>query len=180
MKSLVDTEYRLREGQANNALQDIRTAIAHKSWIYRTQTRGRPAYAQKLRAYGDINKLNVVVNQATTVYRDARRAMLALRGADASSSFPELLKDHLRVNTTVVDPNAPGQSKSPGLSWIWHRSNPSNADTEWSREGMDLNHPSFLTNEFSVYRVNWLRARALHKSCFEEINFLKQEVRWTK
>ena len=116
----------MRTGQANDALHDLRITIAHKSFLYRTQVRNNaPTQSYVTRSYGEVHNLQTSIEQAAKTYRLARSAMVKF-GVSTSIllKYQPLEKDDLRANTSVADPNAPGQ-RYDSLSWIWHTSVPS-------------------------------------------------------
>lgn len=129
LRYLSECELKLREGQANDALHNLRIAIAHNSFVFRSRIRKNATtngYTMRLRSYGDAHAVQMTIDQAAKVYRTARKAMILL-GADDStlSKYNVLLKEDLASSTAVVDPNARGQSRSK-LSWIWRTAQSSN------------------------------------------------------
>ena len=114
------SEFALREGQANDALHDLRMAIAYKSYLYRKNFRNNtPTQAYVTRSYGEVRAAETSIEQAAKTYRLARKVMMKLKPLDAlTAKYPALTKDDLRASTAIADSNAPGQ-RSDNLSWIW-------------------------------------------------------------
>ncbi|KAK7676858.1 hypothetical protein QCA50_020194 [Cerrena zonata] len=167
LRHLSKCELQLREGQANDSLHNLRVAIAHKSFVFRSRIRKNApttGYSMRLRSYGDAHAVQMTIDQAAKVYRTARKAMILL-GADEIllSKYQVLLREDLASSTAVAEPNARGQSRVK-LSWIWHMRSQSN-------------NPEFL-NE--MLRVNWLRAKSRRDRWQEEKILLKSELIWTK
>ncbi|KAK7692299.1 hypothetical protein QCA50_003924 [Cerrena zonata] len=164
---LTDCELKLRAGQANDALHNLRIAIAHKSFVFRSRIRKNATtngYTMRLRSYGDAHAVQMTIDQAAKVYRTARKAMVLL-GASSTmlSNYQVLLKEDLVSSTAVADPNARGQSRNK-LSWIWRTT--SHAD-----------NPVFLDE---MLRVNWLRAKSRRDRWKEEKVLLRSEMSWTE
>ncbi|KAK7680044.1 hypothetical protein QCA50_016990 [Cerrena zonata] len=159
-------ELRLRQGQANDSLHNLRVAIAHRSFIFRSRIRKNSpttGYSMRLRSYGDAHAIQMTIDHAAKVYRTTRTAMMLL-GADDKilSTYKVLLKEDLASSTAVAEPNARGQSRVK-LSWIWQTTSHSN-------------NPEFLTE---MLRVNWLRAKSRRDRWKEEKVLLRSELSWT-
>lgn len=131
LRHLSHCELQLRGGQANDSLHNLRVAIAHRSFVFRSRIRKNSpttGYSMRLRSYGDAHAVQMTIDQAAKVYRTARKAMILL-GADDTllARYKVLLKEDLASSTAVADPNARGQSRVK-LSWIWqttpHTDNP--------------------------------------------------------
>ncbi|THH26719.1 hypothetical protein EUX98_g7467 [Antrodiella citrinella] len=72
-------ELKLRIGQANDALRQLRMAIAQKSFLYRGRVRpARGSYSATTRAYSDVRAAQVSIQHAARIYSSARRAMVRL------------------------------------------------------------------------------------------------------
>lgn len=135
-------ELRLREGQANDTLHELRVAIAHKSFIYRTQLRKNApttSFVTRLRSHDDAFTVQSTIGYTARIYSRCRSAMEAL---DAPKRLLDryqcLSPTDIVASTAVMDPNARGQ-RNAGLSWIW-QSIPT-AET-----------PSFMTESRSLFR----------------------------
>ena len=114
------SEFALREGQANDALHDVRMAIAYKSYLYRKNFRNNtPTQSYVTRSYGEVRAVQTSIEQAAKIYRLARKVMIKLKPLDTvTAKYPPLTKDDLRANTAIANSNASGQ-RSDKLSWIW-------------------------------------------------------------
>jgi len=117
-KTMVEKEIKLRQGQANDALACITTALGEKSFLLRTKVRNSKSKKMKLKSWDLIHCTNQMIQRNQWVYDKARACLIAL-GADVEN-FPELQESDLRTITEVFQPNAPGQEKNQvKLSWIW-------------------------------------------------------------
>ena len=116
---LAKAELRLREGQLNDSLHHIRIALGHKSYLFRNNV--RPARTQRLktRTWSEVHAVESSVQHHARVYNRTRQSMLDL-GADASllDRYKVLERQHLRIDTTVIAPNARGQ-RNKSLPWFW-------------------------------------------------------------
>ncbi|KAI1783621.1 hypothetical protein LXA43DRAFT_1102319 [Ganoderma leucocontextum] len=128
---LADKERRLREGQMNDCLQGIRTAIGYKSLLYRTKVRKANSYRNKLRSFDEIRVTDDGLMKHVRAYSQARKAMERL--FDDSDSDPEevqrrhtfferyreVQREDLRVNTAVLEQFTQGL-RDIHVSWIWY------------------------------------------------------------
>ncbi|KAG1792281.1 uncharacterized protein HD556DRAFT_1309358 [Suillus plorans] len=148
---LIQHELALREGQANDALHNIRVHLADKAVIFRTTVRTAKSQAMSTRAWAQVH----LVDRA-----------LANLGADDQllERYCPLVKEHLKVSTAIADPNARGQRNNT-LAWFW------SMDVEGDSRNSDW------LNEF--YRVHWLRAKALKDQWEEEHLLVQHEMNWT-
>ncbi|KIK80875.1 hypothetical protein PAXRUDRAFT_157435, partial [Paxillus rubicundulus Ve08.2h10] len=93
------------------------------------------------------------------------RAMISLRAEeDTLVQYWALEKDHLKVSTAVLDPNAQGHWDLT-LAWFW------TMDVQRGAE------PNNWMSEF--YWGHWLRAKALKNRWEEEVELLRAEGKWT-
>ena len=121
LPEIVSCEFDLRQGQANDALHDLRLSIMYKSYLYRAGVRNNsPTQSYSTRSYGEVRAVQTSIEQAAKTYRLARKVMIKLKPSNTlSSKYPALQKEDLRASTAVADSNAPGQ-RSEILSWIWN------------------------------------------------------------
>ncbi|KAG1779894.1 hypothetical protein EV702DRAFT_1043283 [Suillus placidus] len=148
---LIQHELALQEGQANDALHNIRVHLADKAIIFRTTIRTVKSQVMSPRAWAQVHSVD--------------RALANL-GANNEllERYRPLLKEHLKVSTAVADPNARGQRNNT-LAWFW----------SMDVEGDSCN--SDWLNEF--YHVHWLRAKALKDRWEEEHLLVQHEMNWT-
>lgn len=114
-----DTEIILRMGEANDALQGIRTEIGYKSYIYRKQIRPYKGKNRRTRGWDNIKRSDQELRFQQKVYTNALGCMKTLGAkADILEQYKDITKDDLRVVTAVSEPNARGQSKET-MAWFW-------------------------------------------------------------
>jgi hypothetical protein len=116
---LARKELKIREGQANDALQAIRMAIGEKSFRFRKQLRNATSKTQKTRSWDSIHTATKRLRHHRLIYSQARRAMVALNApADMLDKYKVLKQEDVRTNTAIQEPNAMGQ-RNNSLPWIW-------------------------------------------------------------
>lgn len=119
VESLVDVELRLRQGQANDALHELRMALADKAVLYQTEVRHSRNYDHRTRASAKVRSVQAQVRRHVAAYRKCRRAMVVL-GADDTllDRYQSLTDDQLKVETVAISPNARGH-RNETLAWFW-------------------------------------------------------------
>ena len=121
LQHLVDQELKLRQGQANDALHEIRLALADKSAIFRQDVRHARNYNMATRAWKKVANMEMVINRYARVYQRCRQQMVALDAHDGIlDCYKPLDKDHLKISTVVADPNARGH-RHENMAWFWTR-----------------------------------------------------------
>jgi hypothetical protein len=137
LESLASQEIELRQGQANDALADLRIELGHKSLLFRTKVRQSSNTKGNTRAWKGIRKSSMEVMKHVRTYR---RAQNALRQLDANQEildkYKDIQKTDLKVNTDMVEENRFGQ-RSDTLAWFWRMGPQSQSDSdgdEWMRE----------------------------------------------
>jgi hypothetical protein len=118
--SIVQQEIGLRIGQANDALHQIRIALAQKSFLFRTSIRNAKSQQKKTRAWQTVHSVETSVRQHASIYCKARRALIHL-GAEKSviSKYQVLKKADLKASTAIIDVRIPSRSEAT-LSWFWN------------------------------------------------------------
>ena len=146
LRDIAHCECKLREGQANDALHNVRVAVARKSFHCRTRVRNNSAtsgYSKRLRSYGETAVIQTSINLSAKVYCTARSAIQVIDPeCHALRSLSDLTSKDLVASTAVVDPNARGM-RNEGLSWIWQRTL-TRETPEFVTEG---EYPNFVVSE---------------------------------
>ncbi|KAG1839425.1 hypothetical protein F4604DRAFT_1994190 [Suillus subluteus] len=156
--NLVDQELTLRQGQANDALHNIRVHLADKAVIFQRTVRTTKSQAASTRAWAQVHSVDRAVSINASIYSKCQSQLCKLAADDAVlERYQQLLKEHLKVSTAVADPNSRGQRNNM-LAWFW------SMDVQG-----DSNSSDWL-NEF--YRVHWLCAKALRDCWAEEMLLL--------
>ena len=120
MKRLAEMEMQLRQGQANDALHQIRFHLGFKSVLFRTKIRINKSQKYKTRSWNEVLSIESTIQHHAQVYALARDAMIKL-GADANilNRYQILKREHLKAKTFLIDPSMPG-TKNAELAWFWH------------------------------------------------------------
>ena len=120
LEAASDAERELRMGQANDALQGVRLAIARKAFVFRTQVRRAVNKTHKTRAYSKIHSTDTSLRYHAQLYRQSRNSLTQLNvGLDVLGRFQELKPEHLKTTTTFIDHRTPGM-KHQHLPWFWY------------------------------------------------------------
>ncbi|KAJ7907161.1 hypothetical protein B0H13DRAFT_1879876 [Mycena leptocephala] len=160
LAALGQVEYTLREGQAFDALCDVRTAIRTLNYnlaFKKTQIHG---VGPNTKGQNFLKTLSNDIQVGADTYRPARRALLALGLHENDPSLRELLRADLfgkgGRRTTMGD----SKTHEP---WIWTTGRAANLseeeEAEWEAE----------------HRVKWFQDRALRDWAVEEEETLEEE-----
>jgi hypothetical protein len=147
-------EWRLRTGQAHDALGAIRNNLRLRSLLYRHKddfVRGQRA---NTRSRGVIQRIQDKIDMAVTKYQVARSALVALAPFVGEPAWERVLQP-LDAEKDVTSMTQFGYELNEGrrkLSWIW-------------------------LVEFSVLRIEWCRSRARAMRWWEECDLLCEEMR---
>jgi hypothetical protein len=128
LSNLMQQEIKLREGQANDALEELRTALAEKSLLYRMKIRGRPSQKTATRSWNAIKRANGTIRKHVKTYNIAHFALLNMHAN--LGQFEAILKDDLKMSGDVVEENRFGQRRDT-LAWFW-KVGPERRDREGS------------------------------------------------
>ncbi|KAF8431414.1 hypothetical protein L210DRAFT_3416275 [Boletus edulis BED1] len=132
---LQDQEIRLRAGQANDALHEIRLSLANKAVLFRTNVRLASSHAQTTRAWDKVHGVDAILNRHAAIYRACRQAMSHL-GADNAmlSRYQPLRVEDLKVSAAAAMPNARGH-RNDKLAWFWSMDIPKDTEgSDWMSE----------------------------------------------
>ncbi|KAG1800739.1 uncharacterized protein HD556DRAFT_1438739 [Suillus plorans] len=100
-EDLIPLVMSLCEGQANDALHNLRIHLCNKAILFRTTVRQAKSQALKTRAWSQTQK----------------QMMKLEPGQDQLQKYKPLLHDQ-KISTAVGDPNARGQ-RNESLTWFW-------------------------------------------------------------
>lgn len=110
-------EFRLREGQCNEAVQMLCVIIEHGMLLKETRTQHARGVSMNLRSMKYINTVTAKKQKYANAYAHARRCILRLKGQKEDPDFPPL---------AAFDLWAKNAAEAPGLgdgsieeSWIW-------------------------------------------------------------
>lgn len=136
-EDLAKAELRLREGQLNDSLHQIRIALGHKSYLFRNDV--RPARTQRLktRAWAEVHGVESMVQHYARVYTRSRQAIVDLgAGTSLLDRYNVLKPQDLTVKTSAIAPYVSGQ-RNQSLPWFWTMEVQRGADVgEWMEDCM--------------------------------------------
>ncbi|KAG1805032.1 uncharacterized protein HD556DRAFT_1328019 [Suillus plorans] len=114
---LIPLEMSLREGQANDALHNLRIYLCNKAILFRTTVRQAKSQALKTRAWSQVTSVQQVVSLHASIYTKTRKQMMKLEpGQDQLQKYKPLLREQLKISTAVGDPNARFDLRGPDQS----------------------------------------------------------------
>lgn len=117
---LLEKELKLREGQANDALQKLKESLSSLAWQFKRNVRNALGNRTSSRAWDGVHKLNREIQIYRSIYNRSRSIMIKIKGvADVNGRYPVITKEHCRASTVIAEPNARGQSNTE-LAWFWH------------------------------------------------------------
>ncbi|KAJ7046193.1 hypothetical protein C8F04DRAFT_938986 [Mycena alexandri] len=160
----VDYEYRLRVGQANEALDEIRRGLLVRTKLYKHKDASSRGVRENMRSNGAINVLNDRIRRMAEQYRGARRALETLGRVLGKMEWERGLRPLCEKDVrgmpraTFGDPE-----RQLEMSWIWVLARrPIEGCTDLS---------------FTALRIEWAKARARALRWTEEVDLLEEEMR---
>ncbi|KIJ28700.1 hypothetical protein M422DRAFT_270002 [Sphaerobolus stellatus SS14] len=187
LETLADIEYRLRMGQANDALKKLREALGLKSFLVRKKYQGVGGQYALLRSETEIARAQVNVDKWAEVYRRAWNAMgrLVEEGPDGNHGrgrLQKLNKDDLVMLSQWMEDHrfwrekgeaeeTAAANKGKGrkeLPWIWKIEFDVEVTVDRVKEAVEK-----WTAE--AIRVEWVHAKASMDRWDEELKLLEAE-----
>ncbi|KAJ7157909.1 hypothetical protein C8R43DRAFT_1125050 [Mycena crocata] len=188
-KEVQQFEYRLRVGQANEALHDIRRHLLVRTHLYKYKDKQLRGVRANMRSKQKIDALEDRIRRAAAQYRVARLALVSLGRALGEDAWELTLKElkeediRARPRSSFSDPERQrgvrgsraaikrqklGRKKRPvrPLSWIWI----SQTTAQKAGEPQAMNE---------ALRIEWAKARARRWRWCEEVDLLEEEMRRT-
>ncbi|PCH36136.1 hypothetical protein WOLCODRAFT_81581, partial [Wolfiporia cocos MD-104 SS10] len=164
---ICSVERSLCEGQANDALYQVRTHLITK---YAHRKRKEKVTGQKANAQANknIRKQTELICRAAREYRRARDALLRLGMPKDDPTYRELREADLALFAMQADEMQLGDSRH-SASWLWE-------DASFVKNVSDAALKSYM--EEGV-RVHWFRSRARCACLTEEVELLEEEMRRT-
>ncbi|KAG6836052.1 hypothetical protein H0H93_011949 [Arthromyces matolae] len=176
-------EWRLREGQAHDALEEIRRLLRLRSYLYKYKDRFAQGVKANTRSNVLIDKATVNMNRAAERYRVARNAMIVLsNGLETPVMWRTTLRDLRSEDLRSLSEGLVGDTKGRRtISWIWLQ-NTDTAQTDDDPRFNDGECPVLLMRFWAdlwriALQIEWCRARARMMRWSEEIELLREEMR---
>lgn len=136
---MAQQEVRLRVGQANDALRQLRVELGLKGLLYKGEVRSSKTTGARTRAFTDVSNVEKKVDELAALYTLARDSLICLKpevSEETLDIYKELKSEHLAIPKDVTEPNRHTQ-RSDTLSWIWRVSGEQAAGKEaqtWMNE----------------------------------------------
>ncbi|EDR10391.1 uncharacterized protein LACBIDRAFT_325386 [Laccaria bicolor S238N-H82] len=121
LQHFLSKEYQLRQGQVNDALQGVRVSLANLSFEYGRKLRKiKKSKVKKTRAWATVHAVGQTLHHHRQIYSYAIDAISRLGDPEKKigRQYKPLLKEDMKANTAVADPNARGQSRAKP-AWFW-------------------------------------------------------------
>ncbi|KAJ7770053.1 hypothetical protein B0H16DRAFT_1307286 [Mycena metata] len=185
------TEARLREGEAKDALAELRQGLRVRTMTNRFKILNWTGQRALTRGQGILRQINIKVHAAKLRYRYARQAMLKLKGHGAWEKQYRVLEDEdvralndraLREEEQAYDEHLGALGVASGLaatgavalgegkrtlSWIWYS------------RGRQPTEEDGDTNLHEALRVEWSKAYSRSNRWREELVLVEEEMRRT-
>lgn len=137
-KALVDAEYRMREGQANDFLSQIRTKLTVLAFMKTKKNEGN-VQKEKTRNSDTVKKSKDAVSKLREEYNATFDVMERLNHKIDTERYKTLEEDDCNPPPIYFDDEVPGDSRWDDLSWIWsngHEKEKRKGEIKtWSNEG---------------------------------------------
>ncbi|KAJ6449029.1 hypothetical protein C8R47DRAFT_999334 [Mycena vitilis] len=181
-EGLAEMEAKLREAQCGDALVKIRSTLHAKRHVLYWKGSNISGQHGSTRSQTLVAVIGERVEAVAQKYRDARRAMHALKGSDYAPHLKALKAGDLTLDGEVQDdetaakkklaliqagkggrtPRHMAGSSKKVLSWIWAAQGALDSEEEELHESL---------------RVEWARAKARKTRWEEEVNIIREEMR---
>ncbi|EMD32484.1 hypothetical protein CERSUDRAFT_118810 [Gelatoporia subvermispora B] len=167
LKDAVEVELRLREGQANDALAEVRVHLITK-FTLKHQQRDIASQVPMTRSRQHLKRQGEAVERAGSTYRRARLCMLRLVAKPEDCVYRELKSSDMVAFTLRDEDQILGESRKAS-SWIWE-------DSSWLENASDEKVKVHISD---ALRVHWFRRSALNARWREQKLLLEEEMRRT-
>jgi len=177
-------EWRLRKGQAFDALHKIRQGFRQKSHRLKVKQRFMRGVAENNRSNDGIKRAEAVIEAAASKYRIAYAALTALhlqisnthREPNWTENLQVLRDTDLRGMSEGLENDSEGRRS---ISWIWRIEGV--ADGEQGEQELEGKSTMFTmsipnSNQFLALCIEWCRARARYMRFEEEVELLEEEM----
>jgi hypothetical protein len=135
IRRLARRELRLRRGQANDILHQLRIELGYKAFIYRTDVRNADSQQTATRTRKLAEDSNKNIQRLKRVYNHARKAMVRLGASENTLEHYQVISDEdLHVSTAIREPRVTNAADTE-LSWIWTVDARNETDhSDWMKE----------------------------------------------
>ena len=117
---LLSLELKLRVGQANDTLHQLRLCLAEKAVVFRTHVRHAKSQVKSTRAWAKVHQVDLTIEKHASAYRRCKAAMKELDADEETlDRYKDLHPEDLKVKTSAFNPNERGL-RYEQLSWFWN------------------------------------------------------------
>lgn len=189
LKDSVHHEYRLRVGQANEALHEIRYQLLVRSHLYQVKDAYSRGVRENTRSGGKIELCDDRIRRMTAQYRTARLALVVLGRVLGREEWQRTLKPLLDGDVRGMphaqfgDPERQKGGKGKKQKRRIRRSKRAKVDKPppvlswiWIAQARDPEPGSSQAMNEAV-RIEWAKARARAMRWTEEVDLLEEEMR---
>ncbi|KAL1948929.1 hypothetical protein VTO73DRAFT_10735 [Trametes versicolor] len=168
--TLIGHEWRLRLGQAFDALSDLRGHLELRTHLYKFKDRFVRGQRANTRAQSVVKAIDAKINHDAERYRLAYSALLVLEPYIPQKELLLQLRPLQQSDIRHVTEGDDGQSEGRrAVSWIWQSTpTPGSLNGEAGTLGDSLQES---------LRVEWCKARARARRWTEEVVLLQEEMR---
>jgi hypothetical protein len=157
--------------------------LANKSLLLITDVNQIKSTKQSTRAWANVRNAQAQILVHVGNYRRAWQALKSIGKPEDFDLYQKLEDEDLVVVKDITSAKRYGQG-SERLAWFWRIGPSEDALTgKWMEEcEIHLSYVDFAFHQIffsSVYRVNWLRAKARVDRWVEEQTLVKHEMNWT-
>ncbi|KAJ7145502.1 hypothetical protein C8R46DRAFT_918383, partial [Mycena filopes] len=165
MQELREFEFRLREGQAHEALHDLRHQLLVRTHEYKYKDANAGASNRDtLRSVTRLGTINNEIKRVSATYRVARQALEVLGERLGKRGWERVLKVLLEEDVRQMPEALRRTEAQRPISWIWL--------ADGSAADADRN-PAMA----EALRIEWAKTRALGLRNTEEVDLLEEEMR---
>ncbi|KAJ7790787.1 hypothetical protein B0H14DRAFT_2625671 [Mycena olivaceomarginata] len=180
-KSISMHEYRLRVGQAAEALHDVRRQLLVRTHLYHLKDQYERGIRANMRSGDKIAALNDQIKRAAAQYRVARNTLVTL-GKELNRdewewTFRHLAEEDVRglPRAQFHDPERK-KKKSKQRKRMAKNKEPREMSWIWVARGQDAT-PGTKTAMDEAVRIEWAKTRARAMRWAEEVDLLEEEMR---
>ncbi|KAJ7106182.1 hypothetical protein C8R44DRAFT_886074 [Mycena epipterygia] len=159
-------EYRLRVGQANEGLHDIRQQLLVRTHMYKYKDKNKRGVWASMRSNDKIDAVNDCIRRAVAQYRAARLELVSLGKALDEHAWEVTLKELKdedvwgRPRLTIGDEERQAAAKKGG------KAPPGRGGLDGEKQAMN-----------EALRIEWAKAHARSMRWYEEVDLLEEEMR---
>ncbi|KAI6119465.1 hypothetical protein EV401DRAFT_2071463 [Pisolithus croceorrhizus] len=186
--NLESIEFQLQEGQANDALNELRQALWSRAYMLKFKDRFLHGQGANTHARNCLKNVNAKIDLSMAKYRAAHRALCTLGPLLGKVGWKTALR--LLVDDDVHSMSGEDDQASEGrqrLSWIWLSCGYTAEDADDKsdcglQEGKRLLLESTYNSLTTIYlaiRIEWCKARARAHHWAEEVDLLLEEKQQT-